>query len=324
MQRHLLHKTWHAVLSGRGVLALEGRDTHKLLQGLVTCDVTALEEGAQPQHTAFLAHNGRMLFDAFLIPGPADSVLIDAEAAAIPALAAHLRRYKLRSKVTFTDRTADWQGLRVFYDEVFFPYMIGGLIPGVIAGCIAYYLSVPVIRAFRPGAEALQLRPVLEVPGVHQSGVNALHLCTLCPPGVDSPGQGGVRFSVASGGDDQAVHVKVCCMSPAPGPWDPSGTALSVAVVNAFSEERAHGSAVRGVWVEGDLLISGGRDQRVRFWRLQDGGLSLRGEAVLDVGNMCAMDVISDPRPTPGGSLRHHVIACGRGMQALSFDDGWY
>ena len=108
MQRHLLHKTWHAVLSGRGVLALEGRDTHKLLQGLATCDVTALEEGAQPQHTAFLAHNGRMLFDAFLIPGPADSVLIDAEAAAIPALAAHLRRYKLRSKVTFTDRTADF------------------------------------------------------------------------------------------------------------------------------------------------------------------------------------------------------------------------
>ena len=101
MQRHLLHKTWHAVLSGRGVLALEGRDTHKLLQGLVTSDVTALEEGSQPQHTAFLAHNGRMLFDAFLIPGhDAGSVLVEAEAAAIPALAAHLRRYKLRSKVT--------------------------------------------------------------------------------------------------------------------------------------------------------------------------------------------------------------------------------
>ena len=99
MQRHLLHKTWHAVLSGRGVLALEGRDTHKLLQGLVTSDVTALEEGGQPQHTAFIAHNGRMLFDAFLIPGPTGSVLIEAEAAAIPALAAHLRRYKLRSKV---------------------------------------------------------------------------------------------------------------------------------------------------------------------------------------------------------------------------------
>ena len=106
MQKHLLHKTWHAVIPGRGVLALEGRDTRKLLQGLVTNDVTALED--QPQHAAFLAHNGRMLFDAFLIPGPADSVLIEAEAASIPALAAHLRRYKLRSKVTFTDRTEEF------------------------------------------------------------------------------------------------------------------------------------------------------------------------------------------------------------------------
>ena len=111
MQRHLLHRTWHAVLSGRGVLALEGRDTHKLLQGLVTSDVTALEEGGQPQHTAFLAHNGRMLFDAFLIPGPADSVLIEAEAAAIPALAAHLRRYKLRSKVMTHHQTAEHRDL---------------------------------------------------------------------------------------------------------------------------------------------------------------------------------------------------------------------
>ena len=106
MQRHLLNKTWHAVLPGRGVLALDGRDTRKLLQGLVTSDVASLEE--QPQHTAFLAHNGRILFDAFLVPGPADGVLIEAEAAVIPALAAHLRRYKLRSKVTFTDRTDEF------------------------------------------------------------------------------------------------------------------------------------------------------------------------------------------------------------------------
>ena len=82
---------------------MAGRDTRKLLQGLVTSDVTALEE--QPQHTAFLATNGRLLFDAFLIPGPEESVLIEAEAAAIPALAAHLRRYKLRSKVSVADRS---------------------------------------------------------------------------------------------------------------------------------------------------------------------------------------------------------------------------
>ena len=49
----------------------------------------------------------------------------------------------------FSDKTADWHGLAVFYHEIFFPYMIGGIIPGIIAGTIAYYLSVPVIRAYK-------------------------------------------------------------------------------------------------------------------------------------------------------------------------------
>ena len=49
----------------------------------------------------------------------------------------------------FNDETPDWTGLSIFYDEVFFPYMIGGIIPGIIAGTIAYYLSVPVIRAYQ-------------------------------------------------------------------------------------------------------------------------------------------------------------------------------
>ena len=49
----------------------------------------------------------------------------------------------------FTPDRANWSGLRVFYDEVFFPYMIGGLIPGIVAGLIAYYLSLPLIAAYQ-------------------------------------------------------------------------------------------------------------------------------------------------------------------------------
>jgi len=43
----------------------------------------------------------------------------------------------------------DWTGLATFYDEIFFPYLVGGLIPGVIAATISYYLAVPVIRAYQ-------------------------------------------------------------------------------------------------------------------------------------------------------------------------------
>lgn len=49
----------------------------------------------------------------------------------------------------FTDKTANWSGLNQFWHEVFFPYLVGGIIPGLIAGIIAYYLSVPVISAYQ-------------------------------------------------------------------------------------------------------------------------------------------------------------------------------
>lgn len=49
----------------------------------------------------------------------------------------------------FTDREADWHGLQVFWEEIFFPYMVGGLIPGVLAASIAYFVSLPLIRAYK-------------------------------------------------------------------------------------------------------------------------------------------------------------------------------
>lgn len=48
-----------------------------------------------------------------------------------------------------TDRDADWHGLEIFYNEVFYPYMVGGLLPGAIAGTVAYLLSLPLIKAYQ-------------------------------------------------------------------------------------------------------------------------------------------------------------------------------
>ena len=49
----------------------------------------------------------------------------------------------------FTSEQAEWERLRPFYDDIFFPYLIGGIGPGLVAGAIMYYLSVPVIRAYQ-------------------------------------------------------------------------------------------------------------------------------------------------------------------------------
>ena len=49
----------------------------------------------------------------------------------------------------FTSARMDWHNLSVFYYEVFYPYLIGGIIPGVIAATVCYYLSVPLIAAYQ-------------------------------------------------------------------------------------------------------------------------------------------------------------------------------
>ncbi|MCI2399728.1 DUF2062 domain-containing protein [Aliiroseovarius subalbicans] len=49
----------------------------------------------------------------------------------------------------FTDDVAHWGGLRRFMSQVFLPYLVGGLVPGIAAGMIAYGLSRPVIHAYQ-------------------------------------------------------------------------------------------------------------------------------------------------------------------------------
>ena len=52
-------------------------------------------------------------------------------------------------KSIFTADRARWDDLAIFYDQIFFPWMVGGILPGIILGALCYYLSVPVIRAYK-------------------------------------------------------------------------------------------------------------------------------------------------------------------------------
>jgi len=49
----------------------------------------------------------------------------------------------------FNEQTADWAQLHSFYDEVFLPYLVGGLLIGPIFGIVGYYLSVPLITVYQ-------------------------------------------------------------------------------------------------------------------------------------------------------------------------------
>jgi len=66
-----------------------------------------------------------------------------------PAFAGAWRDLRHNIWAMFTPERAHWDELYLFYQDVFFPFMVGSIIPGLICGVICYYLSVPVIRAYQ-------------------------------------------------------------------------------------------------------------------------------------------------------------------------------
>ncbi len=44
---------------------------------------------------------------------------------------------------------APWGKLAVFWNELVFPYLIGGIIPGLLFSAMSYYLTAPVIAAYQ-------------------------------------------------------------------------------------------------------------------------------------------------------------------------------
>ncbi len=49
----------------------------------------------------------------------------------------------------FTGEEAEWHQLRRFYHRVFRPYMVGGIIPGIITGIACYMLTLPAVTAYQ-------------------------------------------------------------------------------------------------------------------------------------------------------------------------------
>ncbi|MGR3485784.1 MAG: DUF2062 domain-containing protein [Paracoccaceae bacterium] len=49
----------------------------------------------------------------------------------------------------FTAERADWTGLAKFWDTVFLPYLVGGIVPGIVCAAVCYALSVPLVAAYQ-------------------------------------------------------------------------------------------------------------------------------------------------------------------------------
>ncbi|MDR9426839.1 MAG: DUF2062 domain-containing protein [Salibaculum sp.] len=74
-------------------------------------------------------------------------------------------------RAIFAHEPMQWEGLQDFYQTTFFPFMIGGIIPGFVAATVCYYLSVRVIHAYQNRRRKLlkaklrKLKPARNTPG---------------------------------------------------------------------------------------------------------------------------------------------------------------
>ena len=49
----------------------------------------------------------------------------------------------------FGGRTPQWDHLIGFFHDVWLPYLVGGIIPGVLCALVSYYVTVPLITAYQ-------------------------------------------------------------------------------------------------------------------------------------------------------------------------------
>ncbi len=54
----------------------------------------------------------------------------------------------------FTDDKMQWDGLLRFWHDIYVPYFIGAFIAGFVLSAIAYYLTIPIVRAYQKARAA--------------------------------------------------------------------------------------------------------------------------------------------------------------------------
>jgi hypothetical protein len=93
-------------LTDRGVVEVAGPDAVTFLQGLATNDVAKVQAG-RAVYAALLTPQGKVIYDFLIAVAPDGALWLDCVKAHAADLSARLRKYKLRAKVTVTDRTND-------------------------------------------------------------------------------------------------------------------------------------------------------------------------------------------------------------------------
>ncbi|MBM3553595.1 MAG: folate-binding protein YgfZ [Alphaproteobacteria bacterium] len=98
------------LLGDRGIIEVSGEDAAAFLHNLVTNDVASLKPG-EARFAALLTPQGKILFDFLIFAAGGDRYLLDCPLALVADLQKRLNIYKLRSKLTVTDRSDAFEAI---------------------------------------------------------------------------------------------------------------------------------------------------------------------------------------------------------------------
>lgn len=161
-----------------------------------------------------------------------------------------------------------------------------------------------------------EVQPLQMFSGVHQSGVNCLHVSEMEQRSSSAPG---MSYCIVSGGDDQAVQCFVFTLGPLPGCSANTASLSSpcdngeLKILGQHTVPSAHGSAVKGIWTDGAWAFSTGLDQRIRCWKMGPSGKFMEhSHVIISVPEPETLDVFHDR-----GSGKYRIAVAGRGMQMV-------
>jgi uncharacterized protein (DUF2062 family) len=73
----------------------------------------------------------------------------------------------------FSSDEMEWARLGRFFERVFWPYLVGGLVPGLIAATAAYYVSHPLIHAYQRARMVRLQRKIARLKAAKDQGGGA-------------------------------------------------------------------------------------------------------------------------------------------------------
>lgn len=86
----------------------------------------------------------------------------------------------------FTDATVKWGSLHRFFDTIFLPYLVGGILPGLIVSLLFYWGTIPLVRAYQR-IRANKLRERIEKRHAERESRRAAEAAAQLLSGDDGP-----------------------------------------------------------------------------------------------------------------------------------------